>query len=116
MGGGTGVAKMSAAGGEPATPFETARHVKTALRPSKRNKTIHKPRTGCLHQVHCRAAARGARRPLLIGDLPFGSYEGGPRDAVAAGVRMLKEGGMDAVKVEGSRSKEVSMFVMPASP
>lgn len=36
-----------------------------------------------------------------MGDLPFGSYEGGPRDAVASAVRMMKEGGMDAVKLEG---------------
>ncbi len=36
-----------------------------------------------------------------MGDLPFGSYETGARDAVISATRMLKEGGMDAVKLEG---------------
>ncbi len=48
-----------------------------------------------------KAVARGARRPLLVGDMPFGSYEGGPQLGLANATRFLKEGGMDAVKLEG---------------
>ncbi|HLP23013.1 MAG TPA: 3-methyl-2-oxobutanoate hydroxymethyltransferase [Microbacteriaceae bacterium] len=47
------------------------------------------------------AVARGARRALVIGDLPFGSYEGGPDDALHTAVRFMKEAGVHAVKLEG---------------
>ena len=40
-------------------------------------------------------------RPFLVGDLPFGCYESSPLDAVKNAVRIMKEGHMDAVKLEG---------------
>eukprot|EP00798_Chlamydomonas_sp_ICE-L_P028055 gene28055-31156_t len=57
--------------------------------------------------VHCRAVARGARRSFLVGDMPFGSYETSSRDAVLSAIKMLKEGGMDAVKLEGGSPARV---------
>jgi 3-methyl-2-oxobutanoate hydroxymethyltransferase len=51
---------------------------------------------------HCRAAARGASRPFLVGDLPFGSYEVSATQAVTTAMRFLKEGNMDSVKLEGT--------------
>jgi 3-methyl-2-oxobutanoate hydroxymethyltransferase len=52
---------------------------------------------------HCRAVSRGASRPLLIGDMPFLSYQADRAEAVRNAGRFLAEGGMDAVKLEGGR-------------
>jgi 3-methyl-2-oxobutanoate hydroxymethyltransferase len=50
-----------------------------------------------------RAVVRATKRTLVVGDLPFGSYEEGPTQALRTAVRFLKEGGCHAVKLEGGR-------------
>ena len=49
-----------------------------------------------------RSVARAAKRPLIIGDMPFGTYEASDGDAVHNAVRFVKEGGADVVKLEGA--------------
>ncbi|MER7444155.1 3-methyl-2-oxobutanoate hydroxymethyltransferase [Micromonospora avicenniae] len=50
-----------------------------------------------------RAVVRATRQALIVGDLPFGSYEEGPQQALRTAVRFMKEGGCHAVKLEGGR-------------
>jgi 3-methyl-2-oxobutanoate hydroxymethyltransferase len=47
------------------------------------------------------AVRRGLRTPLLVGDLPFGSYEASDAQAIGSAHRFVKEAGVDAVKLEG---------------
>ena len=54
---------------------------------------------------HCKAVARGAQTALLIGDMPFMSYQVSVEQAVANAGRFLQEAGMDAVKLEGGRER-----------
>lgn len=50
---------------------------------------------------HCQAVRRGAPNTYIIGDMPFGSYHTSVEDAVANAVRFMKEGDVDAIKLEG---------------
>ena len=50
---------------------------------------------------HCKMVARGTEQAFLIGDMPFMSYQTGRSDAIRNAGRFLKEGGMEAVKLEG---------------
>jgi 3-methyl-2-oxobutanoate hydroxymethyltransferase len=54
---------------------------------------------------HCRAVARGAKYALLIGDMPFMSYQVSPAEALRNAGRFLQEAGMDAVKLEGGQER-----------
>ncbi|MDO4973374.1 MAG: 3-methyl-2-oxobutanoate hydroxymethyltransferase [Eubacteriales bacterium] len=51
--------------------------------------------------AHCQGVRRGAPNTYLIGDMPFGSYQASCEDAVRNAVRFVKEGDVDAVKLEG---------------
>jgi 3-methyl-2-oxobutanoate hydroxymethyltransferase len=58
--------------------------------------------------VLTRAVRRGLNTPLLIGDLPFGSYEVSDEQAITTAMRMVKEGGCEVVKLEGGGEASVS--------
>jgi len=49
------------------------------------------------------AVSRGTKRALVVADLPFGSYQSSPEQALASSARFLKEGGAHAVKLEGGQ-------------
>jgi 3-methyl-2-oxobutanoate hydroxymethyltransferase len=67
---------------------------------------------------HCRAVARGASRAMLVGDLPFMAYQVSREEAVRNAGRLLKEGNMEAVKLEGGRevADTVSAIVAAGIP
>jgi len=61
------------------------------------------------------AARRGLSTPMLVGDLPFGSYEGSNEHAIATAQRFVKEAGCDAVKLErGGTSVERARAIVEA--
>jgi 3-methyl-2-oxobutanoate hydroxymethyltransferase len=54
---------------------------------------------------HLRAVRRATRRALLIVDLPYGTYHVGEEETLRASIRCLKEGGAEAVKIEGGKKR-----------
>ena len=65
-----------------------------------------------------RAVVRGTRRALVVADLPFGSYQTDPAQALHTSVRFLKEGGAQAVKLEGGAAvvEQVELLVRSGIP
>jgi len=60
---------------------------------------------------HVKAVRRGLSRALLVADMPYGSFHLGPDSAVAAALRFIKEGGAQAVKIEGARPEVIAALV-----
>jgi len=58
---------------------------------------------------HTRMVARGASRALVVGDMPFGSYQVSPEDAVRSAIRLVKEAGAHSVKLEGGRAMRATI-------
>jgi 3-methyl-2-oxobutanoate hydroxymethyltransferase len=65
---------------------------------------------------HARAVARGAREALLVGDMPFMSYQASEEEAIRNAGRFLKVGGMHAVKLEGAELDLVGALVSKGIP
>src|SRR5258705_2330226 len=62
-----------------------------------------------------RAVVRSTKRTLVVGDMPFGSYEEGPTQALRTSVRFMKEGGCHSVKLEGGRTCAPQIAAMTAA-
>jgi 3-methyl-2-oxobutanoate hydroxymethyltransferase len=65
---------------------------------------------------HARAVARGAKKALLVGDMPFLSYQTSTEEALRNAGRFLKEAGMHAVKLEGPQIDLVEVMVSRGIP
>jgi 3-methyl-2-oxobutanoate hydroxymethyltransferase len=62
-----------------------------------------------------RGVSRGAKRALVVADLPFGSYQASPQQALDTACRFLKEGGAQAVKLEGGARVARQVELLTAS-
>lgn len=65
-----------------------------------------------------RAVVRSTTRPMVVADLPFGSYQASPEQALATAARFLKEGGAHAVKLEGGArvAPQIELLVSAGAP
>ena len=52
---------------------------------------------------HATSVVRGVKRALVIADMPFGTYQGNSKEALSSAIRIMKESGADAVKMEGGK-------------
>jgi 3-methyl-2-oxobutanoate hydroxymethyltransferase len=52
---------------------------------------------------HATSVVRGVKRALVVADMPFGTYQGNSKEALSSAIRIMKESGADAVKMEGGR-------------
>jgi 3-methyl-2-oxobutanoate hydroxymethyltransferase len=55
--------------------------------------------------IHLKAVRRAVQRALLVADMPYGSFHTGADDAVRNALRLVKEGGAEAIKLEGGRKR-----------
>ncbi|MDX2649362.1 3-methyl-2-oxobutanoate hydroxymethyltransferase [Streptomyces sp. PA03-1a] len=64
------------------------------------------------------AVVRGTKRAMVIGDLPFGSYQEGPTQALRSATRLVKEAGVGAVKLEGGErsAQQIDLLVQAGIP
>ena len=65
---------------------------------------------------HVKAVSRGLERALLVADMPYGSFHLGAEQAVSNALRFMKEGGAQAVKIEGGRPEIVAALVAAEIP
>lgn len=65
---------------------------------------------------HVKAVRRGLKRSLLVADMPYGSFHLGPQQAVENALRFVKDGGAQAVKIEGARIDVVEALVAAEIP
>ena len=67
---------------------------------------------------HAKSVVKGTNRALVVCDMPFGTYQGNPLEALASAVRIMKESHAEAVKIEGAQksASRSSVFCRQAYP